>query len=210
MKAAKCFLFDLDDTLYYEIDYLKSAYKEISDKIGLEKNLYSEMMHLYHGSKDVFGYLESQGFINKQECLELYRNHFPSIKLNEGAQSILEKIKQKGYALGLITDGRSITQRNKIKALEIDNYFDHIVISEEVGSEKPSRRNYAAFNSEFCDYYYIGDNLSKDFITPNLLGWTTICLLNKGYNIHRQNFSLSQEFLPRYCVKGIKDIEIFI
>jgi putative hydrolase of the HAD superfamily len=45
-------------------------------------------------------------------------------------------LKANGYKLGLITDGRSIQQRN-IKALNIEKYFEYILISEEFGTETP-------------------------------------------------------------------------
>jgi putative hydrolase of the HAD superfamily len=36
----KYFIFDLDDTLVYELDYLKSAYKEIALSLEDEKLFY--------------------------------------------------------------------------------------------------------------------------------------------------------------------------
>ena len=36
------------------------------------------------------------------------------------------------------------------------------------------------------DYGLRLDNPDKDFIAPNNLGWTSICLIDKGLNIHKQ------------------------
>jgi putative hydrolase of the HAD superfamily len=47
----------------------------------------------------------------------------------------LKQLKANGYKLGLITDGRSISKRKKIKALNIEKYFEYILISEEFGTE---------------------------------------------------------------------------
>ena len=33
----------------------------------------------------------------------------------------------------------------------------------------------------------MGDNLKKDFLTPNRLGWQTVCLRDDGRNIHKQD-----------------------
>ena len=81
-------------------------------------------------------------------------------------------------------------------------FFNAIVISEEFGSEKPHINNYLYFQNKFPDknYTYIGDNTSKDFVSANSLNWTTICLLDKGDNIHKQNFNVSQEFS---CINSI-------
>ena len=39
----------------------------------------------------------------------------------------MESIKSSGMLIGLLTDGRSTQQRNKIKALDIEKYLDAIV-----------------------------------------------------------------------------------
>jgi putative hydrolase of the HAD superfamily len=110
--------------------------------------------------------------------------------------------------MSLITDGRSITQRNKLKALNIETYFNNIIISEEINSEKPSELNYRKVMSLDVNkkYVYIGDNPTKDFYTPNILGWISICRLDNGFNVHEQNFNLSKEFIPKFLIKSFDEI----
>lgn len=204
------FIFDLDDTLIYEIEYLKSAYREIAVLLK-DDALYFQMYDWYQQGIDVFEEIANNYNISKIDLLHLYRIHVPSFDLNDGALHILELIKAKGHLLGLITDGRSITQRNKLKALGIESLFDHIVISGEFGSTKPNAKNYEAFlQTDILDYFYIGDNVKKDFVTPNKLGWTTICLLDKGYNIHPQLFDYPPDYLPRYKINNLLYLKRFI
>lgn len=206
----KYFIFDLDDTLCYEIDYLISAYKEISKTLGNE-NLYEKMFDWYEKKIDVFERLEQLFNVSKKELLEKYRHHHPSIVLNDGAEYLLKQLKEEGHYLGLISDGRSITQRNKLKALNIEHFFDKIVISEEFGSTKPNSQNFEIFiNQKTQSYYYIGDNINKDFLIPNSLGWYSICLIDGGKNIHKQNFTLEKEYLPHYTIKSLKEVVNFI
>ncbi|MGV0926009.1 HAD family hydrolase [Empedobacter sp. ULE_I145] len=209
MKA-KYIIFDLDDTLMYEIDFLKSAYKEISTLVDKEnqEELYNLMLSKYQKGENVFDILiENYPEFSKEILLEVYRNHFPNVSLNEGADDLLKKIKSKGYKLGLITDGRSVTQRNKLKALKIEDLFDKIIVSEEFGSTKPDERNFKIFlENDIEEYYYIADNTKKDFVTPNKLGWTSICLLNQGNNIHTQNFDLEQKFLPKIIINSLSEL----
>lgn len=191
-----CVVFDLDDTLYHEIDYLRSAYRFISTKLesddDLRQELFRRMIRLYERREDVFGYLEDVYGVAKERLLEWYRTHEPEIGLIPDADATLAYLCQRGVVLGLITDGRSITQRNKIKALGLDNYFkaSNIVISEEFGSEKPSKQNYEHFmrKNPGCQFVYVGDNSAKDFVAPNTLGWNTIGLRDDGQNIHPQKF----------------------
>lgn len=196
----KYIVFDLDDTLMYEIDFLKSAYCEIANALDSENAvaLYNVMLSKFLEKKNVFGYLlkEYDGY-TLESLLEMYRNHYPILSLNEGVNEIIQFCKKNGYRVGLITDGRSITQRNKLKSLNIEDEFDKIIISEEFGSAKPDERNFKIFHSKHVsEYYYIGDNITKDFIAPNKLGWTTICLIDKGCNIHSQSIEVKDGYKP--------------
>ena len=209
MKA-KYIIFDLDDTLMYEIDFLKSAFKEIADFIDKknQEELFKLMLIKYHEGENVFDFLiNNYTNFSKEQLLQMYRNHFPNISLNEGTDDLLKKIKSKGYKLGLITDGRSVTQRNKLKALKIEDLFDKIIVSEEFGSTKPDERNFKIFlENDIEEYYYIADNTKKDFVTPNKLGWTSICLLDQGSNIHPQNFDIEEGYLPKIKINSLSEL----
>lgn len=202
--------FDLDDTLYKEIDFLKSAYKEIAIAVG-QPEAAEKMLDWYYAKVNSFEKLiETYGLsITVSDCLKIYRNHFPDISLDAGAKEFLNELKEKGAKLGLISDGRSITQRNKIKALGLEGFFDIEIISEEFGSEKPSLKNYQAVMDKFPErqkFIYVGDNPTKDFIAPNQLGWKTYCLENDGRNIHEQSMSLAKDFLPQHRINRIEEI----
>lgn len=210
-------LFDLDDTIYKEIDFLKSAYREIAYYVrdilkNTESEIFQRMLSNYFLNKDTFQDLvyASNNSVTKDELLSLYRNHFPNITLDNDTLTCLEVLKKKEVRMGIITDGRSITQRHKLKALSLENWInnDDIIISEEFGSEKPSERNYRYFEKRYpnCDFLYVGDNIQKDFVTPNQLGWQTVCLLDDGRNVHKQNFNLPEKFLPKIRVNTLKEL----
>lgn len=208
-KLVVCF--DLDDTLYKEIDYLESAYKEIAN-LASHPELSNQMVLWYKEGKNVFVELNKSLGINKPiaEYLHIYRSHIPTIKLSEGVEDTLNSLKNRGYVLGLITDGRSISQRNKINSLGLERWFDNgnIIISEEFGSEKTEERNFRYFMEKYPDgeFAYVGDNPKKDFTVPNRLGWKTVCLLNDGRNIHRQVFCVDDNFLPSKKITEINSI----
>lgn len=209
----KYIIFDLDDTLMYEIEYLESAYHEIAELLDIQNKemLYQDMINWYRNKKDVFGILEEKYSHAKIDLLDIYRNHFPKIKIAQEVKFVLDYITGKSYKLGLITDGRSVTQRNKLRALDIEDLFDKIIISEEFGSSKPDFKNYEGFmGTEDLDYFYIGDNTKKDFIAPNSLGWVTIALKDAGKNIHKQDFDWSEEHSPQIIVNNIKEIISYI
>lgn len=206
-------VFDLDDTLYNEIDYLRSAYIEISKELEPSnwKQLFTQLFSLYRNNKDVFEFICSTYDIDKTELIQRYRNHIPNIKPFDGVLDTLQKIKDHKGKLAIITDGRAVTQRNKLKKLGLLPYLDFIVISEEIGSEKPNEINYKTVEDYFKlkTYYYIADNFKKDFITPNKIGWKTIALIDNGLNIHSYAHThASEEYLPELYIYSYSQINI--
>ncbi|WP_111682656.1 HAD family hydrolase [Winogradskyella tangerina] len=206
-------VFDLDDTLYNEIDYLKSAYRDISVQIDPDnsKNLYREMFAMYRMGKDVFQYLSDSYGVKKQDLVQLYRNHKPNITLFEGVLDLFKAILKKEGRIALITDGRVKTQSAKLEALGITNYLSKTVISEAIGSEKPNERNFKLVEDALSakQYYYIADNIKKDFVTPNSLGWKTIGLIDNGQNIHVALASqVSENYLPHNFIASFKEVNI--
>ena len=218
--------FDLDDTLYKEIDYLKSAYREIAGYAAehchgcsapvsvLAHKAYEVMLAAYREGDNAFEALNRFLGLNlpASDYLYIYRNHKPKIALSEDVVRMLDTLKVKGVRIGLITDGHSVQQRNKIEALGLSRWMndEDMVISEEFGSEKPALANYTYFMERYpeChDFTYVGDNLKKDFIAPNALGWLTVCLKDDGRNIHRQDFlSLAEEAVPKWLIGNLMEI----
>ena len=196
-------VFDLDDTLYKEQDYLLSAYREIAGRIGGKETgrqgvqgdkIFDQMLRWRQEGENVFQCLiDTYGLdMTVDDLLAVYRFHVPAIRLDEETKHLLDSLHW-AAVIGLITDGRSLTQRHKIEALGLSAYMDEedILISEETGHEKPSEVPYRHFMARYpaCTYYYIGDNPAKDFVAPERLGWTSICLLDDGRNIHPQELA---------------------
>ena len=218
--------FDLDDTLYKEIDYLKSAYMEIAEFAAgqctgcsesvniLAIKAYNRMLDAYCEGLNAFE--ELNRFLGLEQplgdYLYIYRHHKPKIALSEDVVKTLDAWKAEGIRLGLITDGRSVQQRNKIEALGLGRWIENedVVISEEFGSEKPAFANYEYVMNRYpeChDFICVGDNLKKDFIAPNALGWMTVCLKDDGQNIHRQRVDdIKEGMLPKRWIKTLLEL----
>ncbi len=206
-------VFDLDDTLYNEFDYLKSAYQQIARKLEPvnHQTLFSFMISLYRSKENVFEIIEKRYQISKASLIDMYRYHDPQIKIFDGALAVLEGIKNKKGKIAIVTDGRSRTQMSKINALKISDLVDKIVISEEIGTEKPSLSNFKIVEEYFSGnaYCYIADNLKKDFIAPNILGWKTIGLIDNGLNIHHESYLyLNKKHMPQKFITSFSEVRI--
>ncbi|WOG25808.1 HAD family hydrolase [Endozoicomonas sp. 8E] len=190
----KAVVFDLDDTLYPEHRYVDSGFKAVDQFLTENYNLigFYEVASLLF-SKGSRGYvfneaLESLSFSHDDAFIKLlvsvYRNHNPDIKLDETTQRVLDYI-SRFYKTALITDGYQVAQKKKIESLNIGTYFDHICITDVLGKEywKPHEISYKK-TEEFLNVapeecVYVGDNPTKDFVTPNRLGWKTIQILTE-------------------------------
>lgn len=201
-----CIVFDLDDTLYKEIDYLKSAYRFIAKRLGNEllpeDKIYNVMLEAYIKGQNAFSVVKSALNIDTpiETLLQWYRTHTPNITLPDDSKILLDYLHCRNIPVGILTDGRSVTQRNKIKALGLNRYVpeQNVLISAEFGSEKPDERNYRYFETLYPEinfFMYVGDNPRKDFIAPNRLGWRTIGLIDDGHNIHKQE-TANEEAAP--------------
>lgn len=211
----KVVCFDLDDTLHKEIDYLDAAYRLIAQNLWNSNwfEFYQKMLRDYSNGLDVFSEICSlRPDVEKSDLLSMYRYDVHNLTISPNVNEVLFRLKSNGYQLGLITDGRHITQWNKIRALGLDQYIDvdDIVVSEDFGTEKPCVANFEYFVKRYpicTKFVYVGDNPKKDFIAPNQLGWVSVCLLDDGRNIHEQQFESAQkEYLPQIKMEKIDDL----
>ena len=145
-------IFDLDDTLYKEIDYVRSGFNAVSiyvaEKTSQNHNdLLENLLLNYNSDMNPFLSLIEKYSLNItiEKMKNIYRSHFPSIQLDKNTKEILNILKKRRELRGLLTDGRSLQQRNKIESLGLGPYFNDILISDEFGSEKPNIANYSHF-----------------------------------------------------------------
>ncbi len=122
-------VFDLDDTLYDEIDFLKSGFSEVANYLK-DSNYYDFMLREFYqnGSGAIFDRLiEEFGLdISAQKLIEIYRFHKPNITLSNETKELLNFAKK--YKTALISDSHYITQQNKFEALGLGEYIDYAIL----------------------------------------------------------------------------------
>jgi HAD superfamily hydrolase (TIGR01549 family) len=187
MQPIKGVIFDLDDTLYSEKEYIKSGYRVVADLLG-DRNLADKLWDYFEkGKPAIDALLEELGCKErKEECLWVYREHVPQIKLYEGMDDLIERLKTKGVKVGIITDGRVSGQKKKIQALGLDKRVDDYIITDELGGiqfRKPCDIAFRIMQNRWRIPYeqmlYIGDNVDKDFQAPRQLGMQSLWFRNK-------------------------------
>jgi putative hydrolase of the HAD superfamily len=212
-------IFDLDDTLYPEIDFVIGGLKEVSnfleEKYGLESNmLFNEMksdLNLY-GRGSIFNNALKKHKIfsvrNLKKCIAVYRSHNPKIKLYPEAENCLLELKE--YRKYIVTDGNTMVQRKKINALGIKHLFVKTIPTYQYGLNfgKPSVLTFQKImkleNCHADKLVYIGDNPNKDFVNIKKIGVRTVRVLTGVY----KDLIKENEFESEFKFENLNDLTI--
>ena len=215
----KAIIFDLDDTLFPESEFVKSGFMSVDDYLKQQGivGFYQEALYLFNqGTRgNIFNLALDQlkvdydlDFIDK--LVAVYREHLPTIVLYEDAKWAIQYLKDK-YKLGIITDGFLVTQKNKVKALGIADDFDVVVFSDAYGREnwKPSSVPYTkvmeALQLRGEQLIYVGDNPAKDFVTAKKMGWLTIQIKRKQGEY--LNIEVSEEYQAHFVIESLFELK---
>lgn len=216
----KIIAFDLDDTLLKEREFCESGFRAVArilkDRLSPAEvvNVMTQALRQRQNHYDALENLASSRSVrlDMTEIVNTCRNHIPVFRDETvaSARNRIGKVIERGYIPAIITDGRSVTQRNKIKALGLTDMIapEDIMISSEQGADKKSDlmfRRLMALHHDIREFVYIGDNVEKDFYWPKKLGWKTIGIRDtENINIHPQNLNVSKDFLPDIWLEQLR------
>jgi len=215
----RAILFDLDDTLYDETQFVMGGFKAVSSYISNNTNVNRNVVYKLlldvlekHGRGQTFDIaLKKLGLYNKNlipKLVEVYRTHKPKLSLYSEVRTVFSTLRKQGYKLGLITDGNVEVQRNKVEALKVKDFFDCMIFSDEYGIEKqkpsffPYQKAIEELKVSAKEEIYIGDNPYKDFITAKKMKIYTVRILRGQYSDVR----LHEEYEAGYQIKDLKEI----
>lgn len=196
LRSSRVWLFDMDDTLFPERDFVFSGYRAVAQKVFSDFNIEIESQLREMFLKGVRGDLFSLVLKNAgiefdeayvQELVKSYREHFPSIRPYVDVEPTLALLRDKECKIGLVSDGWSSVQRNKLSALKIEHLFEAVVFTDEIDglkSWKPTSTGYS-----YClellgmkpeQGIVVGDNPRKDFSGAKELGLLTMKIRRPG------------------------------
>ncbi|MGE7837715.1 HAD family hydrolase [Viridibacillus arvi] len=175
----KAILFDLDETILNRdaslLAFLDDQYERFHSVWGhIEKGqLIQRIVELdargYVWKDEVYTRLIEEYKLDTsvKELLNDYTERFRYFVIGfPKYKEVLVELKRQGYLLGMITNGKVGFQRANISGLGIENLFDVIVVSEEVGMKKPDKNifEYALAKLQMSpnDAVFIGDNPTND------------------------------------------------
>jgi len=191
----RCVVFDLDDTLYLERDYVRSGFAHVGTLVeqrfgaaGFADTAWrlfiaGQRANIFNRVLEDMRIAPARCVI--QELVDAYRNHLPIISLAADALDCLDLLPSR-YQLALITDGPVTAQRNKVSVLGLDKRIPIRILTDEWGVQfsKPHIRAFlnvqqkAGVTPREC--MYVADNPTKDFVAPARLGWKTVRIRRSG------------------------------
>ena len=136
-------VFDLDDTLYPEVQFVQSGYRAVAerfaDRLGPPEATLADLLAIFDSpdrSRAFNALLEHRSLPDDAELIKAmvatYRTHAPALTLHADAAAVLDRLTGR-YPLGLITDGPLATQRAKFDALPLGSRFAAVVFTDELG-----------------------------------------------------------------------------
>lgn len=195
MKQPQCIVFDVDDTLYLEREYVRSGLRAVDEWLLGEHGVEG------FGSKAWAQFeqgVRGQVFNRALEMMEpeipdhivpelvrVYRTHEPDIALLDDARQCLEKL-HGDYQLAALTAGPVPSQHAKVEVLDLGRWCTPVIYAGRWGTQfdKPHPRPYremenrTGFAGEQC--IYVSDNPHKNFISPRRMGWHTARIRRPG------------------------------
>ncbi|HID47173.1 MAG TPA: TIGR02253 family HAD-type hydrolase [Methanothermococcus okinawensis] len=195
-------LFDLDDTLYDSTSFVDRARREAIKMMidaGLnatEEEAYNILQRIIkekgsnygHHFDDLVKAIEGQynPKIVTMGVITYHNVKFALLRPYPDTIKTLIELKKIGLKLGVITDGITIKQWEKLIRLGIADFFDDVVTSEEYGLGKPNIEFYRyalkKMNLKGEEVVYVGDRIDKDIIPASKVGMHTIRILRGKYS----------------------------
>lgn len=202
-------IFDMDGTLIehtWQLDYIcQELYNSFAPQLAavtLDEFFacyWNKSVDMWHMMVDgvldgetaaVYGYANTLRQLQLDEALAVpMLNRWRDLVLTEAVPfddtyTVLKAVNQK-YTTGILTNGFTVLQRQKITKYRLADYVDFTLVSEEVGCHKPDPQVFrqalaSANHASAKETIYVGDNLVADIEGALAAGITPIFMNAKN------------------------------
>lgn len=219
----KCILFDIDDTLYdatlqmnmarlnavkamieaglpVDVETAYETLKKIVDKFGSYYNRHFDKL-LEHLGLRWNPRIIAAGVIAYRETSAAY------LKPYSDTVPVLLKLRESGYLLGVVSEGRSVKQWQKLIQLGIQHLFHNVAISEEINEEKVTPKLFEKILKELGilpkETLFVGNQPDTDILSANQLNITSV-RIRKG--IFRTKEPTDPKMVPKFEISRLSEI----
>lgn len=174
--------FDFDDTLVDEQYAIKRRWQKVLEEYAMPE-LKQEFFKVYEKRGPVYRFHLDETLHNlhkgrlKNEILLKLRQTWDDELLCDGALELIAMLKQKGIAVGIITNGRQDYQEGRIKKAGIFHLMDFIFYGRGIKEQKPDEATLKRLETLFSassltgrgEFCFIGNDFQYDI--EGMLGW---------------------------------------
>lgn len=196
LAGVRCVVFDIDDTLYLERDYVHSGFRAVDRWVQANlsrEGFFAAAWQLFDEGHRGRIFDEALAKIGRTPdeatvgaMVSEYRRHDPEIALLADARECLDRLHGRELRLACVSDGPLASQEAKARALGLDRWLNPIVLTARYGEGfgKPHPRGFVEIcerlGCEGASCVYVADNPAKDFKAPRQLGWRTVRMRRVG------------------------------
>lgn len=228
MQRYKNLFIDLDDTVYdfsaaseesfretYELLQYGRFFDSFEHYLSIYKPYNLELWRIYGEGKITKEELNKRRYSYPLECVGIHDQELADTFCKEalsriptkgplmpGAIELLEYLRPK-YRMFILSNGFKELQSRKMHAAGIDKYFDELILSEDIGVNKPNRELYdyalQKTGSTLEESLMIGDMFETDITGAANIGMEQIYYNPKGKQGH--------PFVPTYEVRHLLEIK---
>jgi putative hydrolase of the HAD superfamily len=138
-------------------------------------------------------------------ALDFAERRWKRMELFAGVPETLGRLRERGVALALVTNGDRTHQRRKIEQHDLARFFDVILIEGEFGAGKPDEAVYrhvlAALGVTAREAWMVGDNLEWDVAGPQRLGLRGIWV-----DVQGQGLPAASPVVPDRIIRAFPEI----
>lgn len=188
--AIKAIGFDLDGTLIFSSTNRQSILDQTTKEVGVSRISRGEYInaHRERGVHDtrspIFESLICEDEADPERLATVYRNLInKSIVPLESINKTIQELKE-DYEIGLLTNGPSVAQQEKLEVLGWTDLFDAIQIGGDLGIGKPDIRAFQsllkALEREPSETIFVGDEIETDIIGASNAGMHVLQVVYDG------------------------------
>ncbi|MDK8502207.1 HAD family hydrolase [Aerococcus sp. UMB1112A] len=219
----KNFIFDIDDTLYDQMDPFRRALTEVFPDLDQDRAPIWYKKSRYISDTEFPGLaFDPEGIkqmqikriqspladdridISSEEgwaFQEAYQRYQKDLDLQDDMRQVLDLLKAADQAMGVITNGETAKQWAKVETMGLTDWIpeDYILVSEEVGVAKPEREIFDLVCQRMGirpeESVYFGDNFKHDMVAAKEAGFHTVWL-----NHRDREFEGVDDYVDQVCM----------
>ncbi len=222
-------IFDVDDTIYNQLEPFENAVKKVfnnyndidvlelfnghrkySDELfnlTEDGTLSLEDMRIYRITKAFSDFGKNITLKEAKDFQKEYEANQEKITISDGIREVLNFAKENNIKMGIITNGPTKHQSNKVNNLGLNKWISNkdIFISESEGVAKPDMQIFKLVENKMNldpeNTYYIGDSINNDIVGAKSAGWKMIWINRRVVDIP-ENLG----FYPDYIVNDDSEL----